>query len=197
MASPFPKANLVLHLWGKFFLRILGWRLVGEARLHPKCVIIAAPHTSNWDFLYGLAIAYSANIRPGFIGKDSLFRWPLGYFFRALGGIPVNRRERKNAVHQLADVFNERDSLLLAIAPEGTRSKVDYWKTGFYYIALEAKVPILLGFFDYERKVAGFGPYIFPSGDIAADMQVIQKFYADKKGKNPEQFGKIQIHPAH
>lgn len=191
-----PKINPILHWSGRAFLWLVGWRLVGDARQYPKSVIIAAPHTSNWDFVYGIAIAYSLNIKFHFVAKDSLFRWPVGYVFRKMGGIPVNRRERKNAVHQMVDIFNERETLVLAIAPEGTRRRVDYWKTGFYYIALEAQVPILLGFFDYERKVGGIGPHLFPTGDIEADMQRIHDFYKDKKGKNPESFGTIQIRSA-
>lgn len=196
MATQPPKANPILHYLGRVFLFLLGWRVVGDARQYPKAVLIAAPHTSNWDFIYGLAIAWSLNIKFSFIGKDSLFRGPLGTVMQALGGIPVNRHERKNAVQQIVDIFNEREALILGIAPEGTRRRVEYWKTGFYYMALEANVPILLGFFDYERKIGGMGSYIFPTGDIQADMQLIHDFYADKKGKNPEAFGAVQIRPA-
>jgi 1-acyl-sn-glycerol-3-phosphate acyltransferase len=177
-------------------LRAAGWRVVGQTPDVPKYVIIAAPHTSNWDLFYSLLLAAYFRINLNWIGKHTLFRWPFGIFLKWLGGIPVDRRGRHNFVDQVALVFKSRDRMALLITPEGTRKKAPYWKSGFYYIALGAQVPIVLGFVDFASKTAGIGPIIRPSGDIEEDMQLLRGFYSPMRGKYPDAMGEVRIRPA-
>jgi len=151
-----------------------------------KLVVIAAPHTSNWDLPVLLGLAFALRAKAYWLGKHTLFRWPFGFLFRWMGGIPVYRSASQNAVAQSVEMFRNSEKLILAIPPEGTRSKVSHWKTGFYYIALGAEVPISLGFIDYKRKASGLGPTLYPTGDIEADMEIIRNFYADVTGKYPD-----------
>jgi 1-acyl-sn-glycerol-3-phosphate acyltransferase len=181
----------MLSWFARSILALFGWRLTGSLPAAPKYVIIAAPHTSNWDFILALLIAASFKLRINFMMKDELFRPPWGWFFRSLGGIPINRRSNNKVVDQMVQRFAERERLALVIPPEGTRSKVAKWKTGFYYIAHGAGVPILLGYVDFGRKQAGFGPLVATTGDIEADMATIRAFYAGMAGRHPEQFGEI------
>lgn len=171
-----------------------GWKVEAVIPDVPKYVIIGAPHTSNWDFFLTLLIGFSAGIKLHWVGKDSLFHWPFGGLMKLLGGIPVKRGARSGFVDQIVAAFQEHDELVICIAPKGTRGKTRYWKTGFYYIALGAGVPIALGFVDYARKMCGVGPTIMPTGDIQADLVPIREFYADKTGKFPHQQDVIEIH---
>jgi len=175
---------VVRHLSG-LYLRLTGWTLEGTIPDTPKWVMIAAPHTTNWDFPVMLSVAFAFKVRLSWMGKTALFKWPFGAFFRYLGGIPVNRSKSENTVQRTVQVFNEVEALVLAIPPEGTRRKVRTWRTGFYHIAHGANVPIALGFIDYERKASGVGPIIQPTGDIDIDMKEIQAFYATVKAKYP------------
>lgn len=185
---------MTLRYWlARCFLWFVGWKPEGELPPTRKFVLVSAPHTSNFDAVLLIALGYMYGIKLNWVGKHTLFTWPLGYLMRAWGGVPVDRRSRNNMVDQLAEEFSRREQLILAVPPEGTRSRAEYWKTGFYYIALTAKVPIVLGFLDYRRKRGGFGPTIQPSGDIDADMEIIRDFYKDITGKHPEDFGPIQI----
>jgi len=168
------------------FLKMIGWRKEGSLPDIPQYVIIVAPHTSNWDFPIGLAMAFSLRIRGYWLGKDGLFRWPFHGFFRWLGGIPIDRSRSSDVVAQMVQVFKERARLTMVVAPEGTRKKVTYWKSGFYHIARGADVPIVLAFLDYLRKAGGIGPVFSPTGDIEADMEYIRAFYATMTGKHPE-----------
>lgn len=170
------------------FLRLCGWAFEGEIPTHRRYVLIAAPHTSNWDFVFMIAMALSLGIRLNWMGKASLFESPLGGLYRALGGIPTRRDVRSNLVEQSAARFAERDDLVLAVPAEGTRRLAATWRSGFYHIARTANVPIVLGYLDYARKRGGLGPAIIPSGDIVADMNRIRAFYADKTGRYPDQF---------
>ena len=186
-----------LGAWmGRAFLRVTGWRLEGAPSALPKYVVIAAPHTSNWDLPFMLAVGLSYGVRVNWFGKASLFRWPLGYVCRALGGIRVERGQRHNQVEQAVRLFAERDRLVLAVPPEGTRDHTRYWRTGFYFIAHGARVPIVLGFLDYARKVGGVGGVMMPTGSIEADMAEIRTFYAGVTGKYPAQQGDIEIRAA-
>ena len=162
-----------------------GWRILRETPDARKYVIIAAPHTSNWDFIYTLACALILRIRPRIMMKDAWFRRPLGPVFRWLGAVPIDRSQAHGVVAQSIEAFKRKDEFLLVVPPSGTRRKVRYWKTGFYRIADGAGVPIALGFLDYRRKVAGFGPMFQTTGDMAADMVAIQHFYSDINGKYP------------
>ena len=174
-------------------LRAGGWKTPLTYPPAPKYVLIGAPHTSNWDFFYFLLLKFSIDLKLNWIGKASLFRWPVGFLMRRLGGIPVERSSSNDFVTQIVESFNKVNRLIVTIAPEGTRSKAEYWKTGFYYIALGAGVPISLGYIDYQTKEVGIGPYFFPTGDIQADFLKIKEFYASKRGKHPERQGKIRL----
>ena len=168
--------------------RIVGWQFVGEPPAAPQYVLIAAPHTSGLDFLAMLALDFAFQVGAVWMGKESQFRSPLGPVFRRLGGIPLDRNSRHNVVEQAVQAFQCSETMVLVIAPEGTRGRTKRWKTGFYYIALGADVPIVLGFIDYGLKTVGFGPALMPSGDIEADMEIIRDFYEDKKGKHLDKF---------
>jgi 1-acyl-sn-glycerol-3-phosphate acyltransferase len=200
MDKPLSKALLVnrlLYWLAKFLFKISGWRAEGELPDVPKYVLIAT-HTSNWDLIVGLT--FWAIISHGFfrgkfswLGKKEAFRGPLGAFFNWIGGLPIDRRARQNVVEQVTQAFRSREELVMVIAPEGTRKKATHWKTGFYYIAQGAQVPIVFGFIDYQRKVAGIGPAIIPSGDIQADMEIIRDFYSNVHAKYPDRVGDIRV----
>jgi len=173
---------------GLIFLKMLGWRIEGEVPDIKKFVIIAAPHTTNWDFPITLAITFVLKIKVYWMGKAAMFRWPFGAACRWLGGIPIDRSQSQKVVEQSVHAFKEMDNLIMVIPPEGSRKKVSYWKTGFYHIANEANVPIVLGFLDYRRKVGGIGPTFYPTGRIEEDMQEIKAFYATITGKYTDMF---------
>ena len=152
----------------------------------PKFVMIAAPHTSNWDFPVMMCIAFKLRAKLYWMGKDALFRRPFKGFFKWLGGIPIDRSRSHNVVDQMVDHFHEMDRLILTIPPSGTRKRVNKWKSGFYHIALGAKVPVVLGFLDFKRKTGGIGPVVVLSGDMEEDMKSIRAFYYSIDGKYPE-----------
>ncbi|CBL45689.1 acyltransferase family protein [gamma proteobacterium HdN1] len=168
-------------------LKLAGWKLEGQPPVEKKYVLIAVPHTSNWDFPITLAMAFLFKFDIFWMGKDSLFKGAAGPIMRWLGGISVDRSSSNNLVQQTIDAFDQQQELVITIPPEGTRSRVEKWKTGFYYIALGAKVPIALGFLDYKRKVGGFGPTFYPTGNVEADIAEIRKFYKGISGRNEDQ----------
>ena len=176
-----------------FILRLAGWRTVYAAPPGPKAVIIVYPHTSNWDFPLGLLFKFKHRMPLKWAGKDTLFRWPLRRFFIALGGVPINRRERTGMVSQLQETFARSERLCLCIAPEGTRSKSEYWKTGFYRLALAAKLPLGLAFIDYGHKRVGVDRWVTLSGDEAADLATFRDYYAGKIPRYPEKAGEIRF----
>ncbi len=170
----------------RFILRLFGWKIEGRYPFEiPKLVLIAAPHTSNWDFPLGLLVRSALGIPGNFVGKDSLFKPPLGRLMHWLGGIPVDRSQRKNFVDQIVQRFREREQICLVIAPEGTRKKVKEFKTGFYYIAKGAGVPILMCQFDWEHKIVGFSAPFYPTDNQEADFQHIYAYFRGVKGKIP------------
>ena len=183
-----PVVNVIMHWISRLVLQLTGWRVVGGAPVAPKYVLIAAPHTSNWDFPVTLMVCFALRLRVYWMGKASLFPPLLGGVMRWLGGIPVNRERSGNLVQGTVDAFNSNQRLTVIVPPEGTRSKVTHWKTGFYYIAQGAGVPIALGYLDFRRKEGGIGRMFEPTGDITADMVEIQAFYAGVTGKNPGKF---------
>jgi 1-acyl-sn-glycerol-3-phosphate acyltransferase len=185
-----PGVNTVLRVLSRGFLRLTGWTLAGHLPADsPKCVLIAAPHTSNWDLPYTLMVAFALRINIYWMGKAQLFRGPFGPVMRWLGGIAVDRSRSTNLVSASAMAIREADgAMCLVVPPEGTRSKTRQWKTGFYWIAHEAGVPIVMAYMDYPRKLSGLGPVFKPSGDIEADMAQIKAYYAQYKGKNWRQF---------
>src|SRR5262249_47054621 len=158
--------------------RISGWKVEGELPPSLRCVIIAAPHTSNWDAIIMLIAAHIFGVRLSWFVKREAFFFPLGILTRYFGGVPIDRSKRNNVVEQAVIKFAEGGPLLLAVPPEATRKKSPYWKTGFYHIARGANVPIVLGYIDFKRKVAGLGPAFVPTGDIAADFKIFEAFYA-------------------
>lgn len=185
----------IQRLWYRL-LRLLGWDITGYYPRSRKYVLVVAPHTSNWDFFIGFIVSRSVELGfPYWLGKDSLFRQPLGAIFRRLGGIPVDRSESHRYVEAVADEFARQPDFILGITPEGTRRRTEYWKSGFYYIALRAGVPIVLGYLDYARKLAGLGPIFMPSGDIEADFRLIREFYGGIRGKYPDKQGEVRIRP--
>lgn len=197
MTSPCQPQPPVLHRASqrvaRWLLRALGWRVEVCLPQAKKYVLVGAPHTSNWDFPVGLLAVWEIGFKVRWIGKHTLFRWPLGPLMRALGGIPVDRSARHRFADQMRVIFDRHDELVLLITPEGTRSRTEYWKSGFYYIALGAKVPIVLGYVDFPSKRLGIGPSFMPSGDIEADMRIIQAFYADKTGLRPQNQGDVRV----
>ena len=185
-----PFVNTLLRAGSRAFLRLNGWQVEGslpaEAR---KCVLIAAPHTSNWDLPYTLMVAFVLNLNIYWMGKHSLFAFPFGPVMRWLGGIAVDRSRSTNLVSASAMALKAADGpVQLVVPPEGTRGRTTHWKTGFYYIALEAGVPIVLAYMDYARKVSGLGPVFVPTGDVDADMAEIKRFYAGVKGRRTQHF---------
>lgn len=185
-----PGVNTLLRAFSLVFLRLTGWRIEGAlpANAH-KAVLIAAPHTSNWDLPYTLMVAFALRLNVYWMGKQSIFKPPFRGVMRWLGGIPVNREQSTNLVAASVAAIQEADGPLhLIVPPEGTRSKTRYWKTGFYHIAVGAQVPIVMAYMDYHDKRSGLGPVFVPTGNVDADMATIKAFYAPFKGKNATQF---------
>ena len=176
-----------------FVLKCTGWKTEGDKPSLDRYVVIAAPHTSNWDFIYTLCFAFIYKLKPQIMMKDAWFRWPLGPLFRWLGALPIDRTRSRNVVAQSIDMFRQRPQMALVVPPSGTRKRVQYWKTGFYHIACGAGVPIALGFLDYDRKVGGFGPLFYPTGDIDRDMIAIREFYQPISGKFPRQESHVLV----
>jgi 1-acyl-sn-glycerol-3-phosphate acyltransferase len=176
-------------------LHLAGWRMVLDVPRIERAVIVFYPHTTNWDFVIGLAARYGLAVPVTWAGKDNLFRGPFSRMWRRLGGIPVNRREHTGFVAQMIDAFARRDRMLLAIAPEGTRRRTDYWKSGFYRVALGARVPLALAFIDFARKEVGVGALLEPIGDAGADFARLRAFYADKTARHPDKAGPIVLKP--
>jgi 1-acyl-sn-glycerol-3-phosphate acyltransferase len=185
-----PVVAPLLRAFSTAFLRLKGWTVEGSLPASAaKSVFIAAPHTSNWDLPYTLMVAFALRLNPYWMGKASIFRFPFGGLMRWLGGISVDRSRANNLVAASAQALADADGpLQLIVPPEGTRSKTRYWKTGFYFIATTAKVPIILAYMDYATRRSGLGPVFQPTGDIEADMARIKAFYQPFKGKNADQF---------
>ncbi len=184
-----PVVNTLLRRLSRAVLRLQGWQVMGSLPPHAtKSVLIAAPHTSNWDLPYTLMVAFCLQLRVYWLGKASLFWGPFGPVMRWLGGVAVDRSQKNNLVAAAAAIAAAPGPLQLVVPPEGTRGKTRHWKTGFYFIALQAQVPIVLAYVDYERKVSGLGPVFVPTGDVEADMAHIKRFYAGIRGRNQHQF---------
>jgi 1-acyl-sn-glycerol-3-phosphate acyltransferase len=172
---------------GRRALALRGWTIVGqEPPDDPVCVMIGAPHTSNWDLFLMLWLSWSYGVEPRFLMKKEAFRGPTGGLMRRLGGISVDRGDPGRIVEDLIAHAGTAERFQIVIAPEGTRARKEYWKSGFYRIAEQAQVPIVLGWCDAQRMEIGYGPSFVPSGDLRADMDRIRDFYADKGGVRPE-----------
>jgi len=178
-----PVLKPVFYLIARIGLFIFGWKSQGKMPDIKKFILVAAPHTSNWDFVFFLLIIFKFRIPVHWMGKNTMFMVPFKRLLERLGGIPIDRSKKGNTVKTMADEFHRADRLILTIAPSGTRQNVTEWKTGFYRIALEAGVPIVCGFVDYKNKIGGIGPVIHPGGDLDADLDKMKEFYKDKSGR--------------
>jgi 1-acyl-sn-glycerol-3-phosphate acyltransferase len=158
-----------------------------------KAVVIAAPHTSNWDLPLMLAVSWVLGVRPSWLGKRELFQGPFGWVLRRLGGIPVDRATRGNMVQQAVARFDTTERLFLVVPPSGTRARASHWKSGFYHVARGAGVPILCAFLDYGRRTGGIGPVLSPTGDVAADMDLLREFYGGITGRYPENTTPVRL----
>ena len=177
------------RFFAKIILKIWGWKIHGAIPSGiSKCVIVAAPHTSNYDFFVGWLAYSEMGVRARFLIKKEAFKGFLGPIARSMGGIAIDRGMRNNMVDQVAGLFDKYESLYVVITPEGTRKLVRKWKKGFYFIAQKANVPIALAYMDYDKKEGGVGPVIYPSGDYKKDMEIIEDFYKDITAKHPEKF---------
>jgi len=179
--------------WARWLLALFGWRVDVVLPPGPKCVIAVYPHTSNWDFVIGYVAKLAVGFPIHFVGKHTIFRWPFGAALRRMGGIPVDRRAPAGLLGQLVREMEARSWMWLAIAPEGTRSYVDHWKSGFYRLALAAGVPVGLAFIDYRTRLVGLRSYLVPTGDEAADLERIRAVFAGKVGRRPALAGPIRF----
>ena len=175
-----------MKLLSRFILWLWAWKTQGDIPPLPKMVAIFAPHTSAWDGIVALFAKYVYDIDFAFYGKKEAFEAPYGFILRRLGGIPVDREHPHGLVGQAVKAFNEHERFILAMSPEGTRAYAPKWRTGFYYIAVQAKVPIVFTFMDFEKKIVGIGPTFYPTGNIEQDLETIKAFYRPIKGKHPE-----------
>lgn len=196
LAPPPPPLRLIERL-GYLALRVSGWRVVGIRPVVPKFLIIIAPHTSNWDFLVGLACGYGAGIISrwpyGFFVKAGLFLGPLGSILRALGGIPIDRSAPHDAVRRSVEILRRRERYLLVITPEGTRRRTERWRSGFYHIARNAGLPIVPVYFDYAKRECRLGPATEVRGDPEVDLEVFRRFFTGVTPKHPDRFGPIRF----
>jgi len=172
------------------YFKFLGWQIVGNTNFSKdsvkKAVIIAAPHTSWHDFYIGVLLRAAVQLKTNFVGKKELFVFPVGWFFRALGGAPINRQSNENKVEAIAKLFKEKEEFRMTLAPEGTRKKVVEWRTGFYYIAKKANVPIIMFTLDFKNKQNKISEPFYPTDNVEADLKYIRNFYKDVVGKIPE-----------
>ena len=177
----------------RWLLQLTGWQLEGARPEYDRYVLIAAPHTSNWDFPLMLAFAAAFDIKVTWMAKHKLFFWPMGWFLRVMGGLPIIRHKNMNVVDAMVATFKTVPHLVLVVPTEGTRNRTEHWKSGFYHIARQAGVPIVPSFLDFGRKRGGFGPALKTSDDVRTDMQYFRDFYVGMKGKFPDQFGPIRL----
>lgn len=173
----------VFYWLATVLLFLFRWETKGKMPDYKKFVIIAAPHSSNWDFVFTMLLIFKFKISVHWMGKNTMFKWPFRWLLKRLGGIPIDRSKKTNVVQTMVDAFGKSKELIITIAPSGTREKVMTWKTGFYHIANQAKVPIVCGFIDYKNNTIGIGPSLMPSGEIEADMGSIKTFYSQYAGK--------------
>jgi len=180
-----PILSGIYHSFAKIMLQLAGWQIEGTLPDLPKFVLIGAPHTSNWDFVLFLGVIFSLRANVRFMGKAELFRFPIGWFFRYCGGVPVDRKKSTGLVEQMVKASNESEKFILTIAPEGTRHHVPEWKRGFYHIAKSARIPIVMAIVDGKHKTVRIGQVFQPTEDIEADMKTIQGFFTGVIGIHP------------
>ena len=177
------RGSAVLRSFGRAMLRLMDWRVAGEIPDLPKFVVAVAPHTSNWDFVVGMAAMFALDLKITFIGKHTLFRWPIAGFMRWLGGVPVDRSASHGLVGQTVAAMDRLPESVVAIAPQGTRSPVRRFKSGFLHIAKGARVPVVLASLDYAARCVRFGPVFTPGEDVDADLRHVEALFANVKGK--------------
>ena len=183
-------------LFAKLFFAAKGWKIQGSIPPEiKKCVLVAAPHTSNWDFLYGSCAWILFGLKVKYLIKKEWFRFPFTGLMKSLGGIPVDRNKHTNLIDAMVALVNSRDKIIVLMTPEGTRKKVDHWKQGFYHLALKANIPIVLGRLDYGTKIAFIGQSFMPTGNIEKDFEIIREFYKGVVGRVPENFSVEAIRP--
>lgn len=182
------RGNFITNAIARALLLLTGWRFEGALPNLPKFVLIVAPHTSNWDFPTGVMAMFGLGIRGTFLGKDTLFKGPFGFYFRWLGGVPVDRSSSHNVVEQTIEYFRTRDRMILAISPEGTRKKIPKWRSGFYWVAVGAGVPIVPVAFDFPRKRFILNPPQRMTGDMEQDLAHLQSFFSAAQAYRPEQY---------
>lgn len=179
---------MVAKFLSKIIFKIFGWHVAGH--IPPdlkKSMMIAAPHTSNWDFFFARCAFYLMDVDLRYTIKKEAMVGPLGWLLKKMGALPVDRSKNNSLVNSMVEILNKSDRMVIMITPEGTRKYQPRWRKGFYYTALEAKVPIILGYLDYPNKEAGVGPIFYPTGDVEEDIEKIKAFYRTKKGKYPDQ----------
>jgi 1-acyl-sn-glycerol-3-phosphate acyltransferase len=180
-----PVLSTFYHYLARIVMRLFGWRVEGKLPDIPKFVLVGAPHTSNWDFLLFLGVIFSLRANVRFMGKAELFRFPVGWFFRYCGGVPVDRKKSTGLVEQMVKVCNESEQFVLTIAPEGTRHHVTEWKRGFYHIAKNAGIPIVMAMVDGKHKTVRIGQVFHPTDDMEADMKAIKGIFEGVRGIKP------------
>mgnify|MGYP006097122707 FL=1 len=181
-----PLITPLLRFLAILILRFVGWTSKGSKVSVPKYVLIGAPHTSNWDFPLMLLVVLELRLQLYWMGKHTLFPFPFSGLMKWLGGIPINRTKSHNVVFDIVAQFKSNDNFVVLVPPEGTRRRVSEWKTGFYHIANNAEVPILMGYVNAGKKEAGFADFFYPTGELETDMKEIRSFYAEKKGLTAE-----------
>ena len=182
-----------MKLLSRLILKLIGWKLDERVPETQRYVMIGYPHTSNWDFILGMLAKWAMGLPINWVAKHSMFWGPFKPIFMAMGGVPLNREKTTGFIQKNIELFAQRERFILGLMPEGTRSKTDHWKTGFYHIAHGANVPIALAYMDYKNKVIGVGDVMLTSGDIHADFETIKEFYKDKIGYKPEKQSSISI----
>ncbi len=186
LAHEAPSTGRFLYWVGRLWLLFSGWQVIGEVPPGRQFVVIAAPHTSNWDLPHMLAAAFVFRIRVSWLGKRSLFKGPFGPIMRWLGGIAIDRSAHHGVVQQVTDRFRAEQTLIVAVPPSGTRGRAEAWKSGFYWIARSAEVPVLCGSLDYAKRESALGPSFVPTDDLGADMDRFRDYYRGITGKYPE-----------
>jgi 1-acyl-sn-glycerol-3-phosphate acyltransferase len=188
-----PQTSVLKYWLARLIVGAIGWDISGEIPAGNKFLLIGAPHTSNWDFFFMLLTSWIFRLKVSFMGKDSLFWGPLGWIMRALGGIPIDRSSRQGIVDQMVARFDAEQALALVVTPGGTRGYRDHWKSGFYWIAYKAKIPVLCGAINYAHKRVHLGLSFIPTGDLRADMDRIRAFFQEGEGLYPQQSAEIRL----
>jgi 1-acyl-sn-glycerol-3-phosphate acyltransferase len=192
-AIQFHQPGRFWQAFGRGLAKLTGWTIKYELPDDPKMVLIFFPHTSNLDVLHAIPAAFTLGLKPSWLVKDEAYFGPFKRVLDKLGAIPINRHAKENKVEQIAAAIQNADRVMLALSPEGTRSKTDHWRSGFYHIARLAEVPIHFAYIDYPSRTIGAAPGFIPIGDVDADLERIRAFYADKRGKYPENVGPVKF----